>query len=790
MNRRTSALALLGLVAPTLAMFREIVLEGRVLYERDIHLVWEAYSAAFVRAWRLGAWPLWDDTQGFGQSLVANPAAQVFYPPTWLALALPFGAYCTLYVVGHALGSGMGFFLLGRRLGLSPLAAFAAAALWIVSGPFSCAVSLWHHFAGAAWLPWVLLGLLNMRRRGAATGVVLASLPLGGQILAGSADLCALTLVLGGALLLVAPEDGAPGRWRALALMAAAVLLALGLTSPQWSTSLEAVLQSPRSELGQQVRTYWSLHPLGLLDLVLPVPLAAWPLRAEARAVLFESREPFLPSLYLGLVGLPLVVAAFAHPKRRLPWLFAGVGLLGLLVSLGRHAPFYGVLTALVPPLRILRYPVKAVFLVAFGWVSLAGLGVDVWLERASSARRRAAVLVGLAAALLVLVALLPAISASAARSWLEPGQPFPWIRLLGLHLGLAAAACALAGWAAWRGSPSLRQGVAVVILLGAMTELVVALAPLNPTAPRAFYAYRPAVFQSLTNGPVSRVYVYNYAAVAGKSQLHLGRVSPFALRTGLDLPAGPLAGALSLRSYLFPASASSWGLRYGYDPDMTRLAPREVVQLHLLLWTTEGTPAQLRLLQLGSVSHVVTLHDVRSEGLEPAGEFPELLPEPVRLWRVPDPLPRFLIVGGVRGAGPLEALALLADGSVDPRAQVILPEGVFEAPPADFRGTVRVAEERPGFQKLEAEVSHSGHLVVLDAFAPGWQARLDGRAVPLLRADGAFRAIALPPGRHEIECRYVPSPLLWGGGLSLGLLAGVLAVLGRGVGRGAIRPP
>jgi len=383
---------------------------------------------------------------------------------------------------------------------------------------------------------------------------------------------------------------------------------------------------------------------------------------------------------------------------------------------------------------------------------------------------------------LAVVVALLPSIIAAGASRWLEPLPEArnELTRLLVLHLGLAAGAMVLAGLAMWRDGQRLRQAAAVLIGGAAVLDLAVLLAPLNPTAPRSFYAYRPAVFRSLLAGPVGRCYVYNYAAVQGKSQQHLGRASAWTLGTGLAAPAGSLTGALVLRSYMFPASAATWGLRYGFDVDMTGLAPRGVVGLHQLLWATEGTPAQLRLLRLGGVSHVVTLHDARSEGLEPAGEFNEMLADPVRLWRVPEPLPRTLVVGGARTAGPLEALTLLADGSVDPRREVLLTDGGVVEPPPGFQATTRIVEERPGFLKLEAVSSHPGHLVVLDAYAPGWRAEVDGRPAPLLQADGVFRAVPLPPGRHQVECRYRPASLAWGGVVSLGVALGMAATFAR----------
>jgi hypothetical protein len=133
-----------------------------------------------------------------------------------------------------------------------------------------------------------------------------------------------------------------------------------------------------------------------------------------------------------------------------------------------------------------------------------------------------------------------------------------------------------------------------------------------------------------------------------------------------------------------------------------------------------------------------------------------------------------------VRVAAALEALHLLADGSVDPRREVVLAEGSEREPPAGFQGTVRILEERPGFLRLESVSSHPGHLVILDAYAPGWTATVDGRTVPLVRADLAFRALAVPAGRHTIESRYLPASVAWGWRLSAVVALAALIVLAR----------
>jgi uncharacterized membrane protein YfhO len=86
--------------------------------------------------------------------------------------------------------------------------------------------------------------------------------------------------------------------------------------------------------------------------------------------------------------------------------------------------------------------------------------------------------------------------------------------------------------------------------------------------------------------------------------------------------------------------------------------------------------------------------------------------------------------------------------------------------------GSSRIVDDRPDRVRVEATLSEPGYLVLLDSFDPGWQVTVDGRAAPLLRANVAFRAVALAAGTHAVEFLYRPASLERGIALSLLTLA------------------
>jgi len=138
----------------------------------------------------------------------------------------------------------------------------------------------------------------------------------------------------------------------------------------------------------------------------------------------------------------------------------------------------------------------------------------------------------------------------------------------------------------------------------------------------------------------------------------------------------------------------------------------------------------------------------------------------------------RFHVVHRAVAAADEEAsFRAVIDPSFDPATTVVLeaPVPVLGAPPAPE--DVRVVEDAPELIRLATTLAAPGVLVVRDTWFPGWDARVDGRPEPILRANHAFRALALGPGAHAVELAYRPLSLRLGIALSLGGLVALVAV-------------
>src|SRR5204862_318774 len=92
-----------------------------------------------------------------------------------------------------------------------------------------------------------------------------------------------------------------------------------------------------------------------------------------------------------------------------------------------------------------------------------------------------------------------------------------------------------------------------------------------------------------------------------------------------------------------------------------------------------------------------------------------------------------------------------------DPHRIARYPPGFSMSAGPRFSGTARVVQWRADRVRMEVETSGPGVVVLVDGYDPGWRVSVDGRPAPLLRANVAFRGVAVPAGRHVVEQVYRP---------------------------------
>lgn len=186
--RQRIVLAWSALLLPTAWLLGPALATDRFFVFRDVAHFYLPLWHWMRGEWSAGRVPLWNPYDGFGVPLVADGTSAVFYPVWWFFFALPFSlALCAkLYLAAHVLLAAIGSYRVVRRWQGSPEAAALAGIAYAYGGSVLFQVCNPPFLIGAAWLPWAVLFAERLLRRKdyrAAIGlaVVLAMMVLGGD---------------------------------------------------------------------------------------------------------------------------------------------------------------------------------------------------------------------------------------------------------------------------------------------------------------------------------------------------------------------------------------------------------------------------------------------------------------------------------------------------------------------------------------------------------------------------------------------------------------------------------
>jgi hypothetical protein len=493
------------------------------------------------------------------------------------------------------------------------------------------------------------------------------------------------------------------------------------------------------------------VHPAALAQILLPGVFGS--LRAPVEEFWggrFHSKGfPYFLSLYLGPVALAFAAAGWRRAPRRTAVVLAAAGALGLWYALGERGGLAGIVAS-VPAAQWFRFPSKAMLLPSMAAAALAGFGAD--RLRAGEGWRAFALVIAGAAAAAAVVAALP---------WAAPDLPAR-ILAVGRESGLDAARraasdaavivgiCALAGAAALavrggRLAPAT-AATAVTVLLAA--DLARAAAGMNPQVAPAFFELLPET-RALGLDRLEGGRVFSYGLDA----------SPAFRRFAASRPPGfGLWSFFLSRQVLAPYANIVDRVELAEGKDLTSFVarPPEILE-------GEYHPSRvaeiLPRLRAAAVTRVVGLDEIGHPELRPLARIAAGPPGlELKVYALADAWPRrYVACRVVAAAGEAEAWAAAAAPGFRPRLDVVLER------PADAActgGAVGVVASAPGDETYEVFSDGPGLLVLRDSYAPRWTAAVDGRPVPVLRANGKNRAAPVPAGRHRVRFRYAPRGL------------------------------
>jgi hypothetical protein len=212
---------------------------------------------------------------------------------------------------------------------------------------------------------------------------------------------------------------------------------------------------------------------------------------------------------------------------------------------------------------------------------------------------------------------------------------------------------------------------------------------------------------------------------------------------------------------------------------DLSRFAGREI---ELLLSTDPGPGGDAR----GDFGGWAGLRFAAENEGPITSEFRKIYDDEVRVYEVPNPLPRAALFHAIEIVPDDAVLARLKEPDFNPYERAIVSResvqagvdlSALAAASAAAPSAARITNYQSQHVAIEAEAPAPALLVLNDTNYPGWRAYLNGQPADMLTVNFLFRGVLLPAGKSTVEFRYQPWSFRVGGVFSLAAFA-VLALL------------
>ena len=744
--------------------------------------------------------PLWNPYLFGGAPFLASGQHSLLYPFSLIFYVLPLAKAYGWFMLSQYFLAGVTMYLFARTLKITRWGAMVGASIYqlslfmVVSAVFPMIV------AGSVWLPLLLLSVESILQQRPVFGrpasmpwMLIGAVSIGLQILAGHPEVVAYSLIMTAAytvwrLVPLALSRQRRTTMRSAGFIGAMVAFGFLLGALQFLPLLEAANSNFRTGAASlsEVRD-WGYPTRRIITLLVPnffgnpshhgyfdwfawkwMPVSHNALGERINTIDWGVKNFVEGGMYVGVLPLMLSAVALLYPrprhdrsKRQRPviWFFTIFAALSLAFAFG--TPLYALIYHL-PGLSQLHSPFRWVWPFSLCVATLAAIGVDLLsadkYKKPTSPTKslaRLAMLVG--SGLIFAVALTLTFFAHAEpliqRAFLELNRAtsafadtrmfFSYQARWLLQLGFLLMLSGMVMWKVARSQGRRWLGALLALLIA---DLLIAGYGFNPSNDTDPLGYTPPVVEFLQQDEGSwRFTTYD---PEGKKLMNAN--------------SGWLFDMQDVRGYdsIIPSQ---------YAKYMNLIEPQHELAYNRIAPISSWQGLHSPLLDLLNVKYVLSQQEIDSPK-----KYTLVYDRELRVYRNMNVSPRaFTLAEECAFSTPDFAAALR---EYDPRYFIALEPNASDRP-----SQPTAAEE--DCQPKPANITHTslnevqintnlhrpGYMLLADSYAPGWQAFMetDGgteEQLPVLRANGNFRAVHLNAGQYQVRFKYMPTSFRLGG--------------------------
>lgn len=693
-----------------------------------------------------GEWPLWTPNIMGGAPTAMFGQTGMFYPPTWLTLALPPADAVDAQLAMHFLIALFATFWGARRLGLSRGAAWVAAIAWALSGAMVGRLAEGHLtvYRALAWYPLAWCGILGLLRRrswadGTATIIAIATMGLVGAPQAWLPALMALSATAVIATVVDARQRSARVAVPGLIRVGAVMLVAFLIAAAEWVPVIAVTPETARAQLPSEFSEGELAYPASqALTFAFP--------ELFARQSNDQRATVGLAALLVALLG------AGAFHDRRLAVTTAIAGALFFWLSLGPQWSLYSIAKVAFPPLRLIPGSWRFLFVVTWSLSLAAGMGVDGLRQVGMRCGRRVWIA---AAALVVLAAVIAGVMALRMEERDDLTHAVAEVMRCLVFAGVLASALILVQ--AKRLDTTRAAAIVVALIALDLLSFQTRHFSTRPIAPDI--ALPASIERALPHG-----------AGAGRVLNAVPEFTNLALIHNFEDING--YGVTS------PADFARWSAwTTGGEPQAAH-------------WTRIQNPSP-SLRQWWAVNYLLTYASDPVDQLR----WRQVVSEGgVTLWRAAEPIPTAEVRDfrqavtrdkvesmGPMSSGAFQRMMLMIEGDAEDLSLNSIPSAPQTNVPRLRSYHVTPTTRTTNRRVWRIEAPTPTWLLIRETWSKGWRAKVNGERRRVYRAQGALCALPIPAGAYEVELRYRPLSAPLGATVSaLTLLTLVALVLER----------